>query len=212
MGEGLVESMVSRMDGSSAGRAWRVAIAFEGALLVVAYLGGVLLGVPFMDRWDWSWEAVGWGVLACIPLWGVFYESVHNESKSLREIRRFMDQNIRPLFERWSTWQLALLSVMAGLGEELLFRGFIQRGLENWGSLTAGLVISSVLFGLAHAMTKAYLLLGILAGFFFGGIYVMTGNLLIPMITHAVYDFVALLYYLRKTTSLEELTEGDEWE
>ena len=101
---------------------------------------------------------------------------------------------------------------MAGLGEELLFRGFIQRGLENWGSLTAGLVISSVLFGLAHAMTKAYLLLGILAGFFFGGIYVMTGNLLIPMITHAVYDFVALLYYLRKTTSLEELTEGDEWE
>ena len=189
-----------------------MAIAFEGALLVVAYLGGVLLGVPFMDRWDWSWEAVGWGVLACIPLWGVFYESVHNESKSLREIRRFMDQNIRPLFERWSTWQLALLSVMAGLGEELLFRGFIQRGLENWGSLTAGLVISSVLFGLAHAMTKAYLLLGILAGFFFGGIYVMTGNLLIPMITHAVYDFVALLYYLRKTTSLEELTEGDEWE
>ena len=64
-----------------------MAIAFEGALLVVADLGGVLLGVPFMDRWDWSWEAVGWGVLACIPLWGVFYESVHNESKSLREIR-----------------------------------------------------------------------------------------------------------------------------
>ena len=36
-----------------------------------------------------------------------------------------------------------------------------------------------------------------LIGAYLGLLWIWTGNLLTPMVTHAVYDFVALVYFLR---------------
>ena len=108
------------------------------------------------------------------------------------------------------------LGVAAGVGEELLFRGVVQNkliGLVNDDTLA--LAVSSVIFGALHAVTPLYAGLATIAGCYFGWIYNMSGgNLLVPMVTHAVYD-IAALYYSHWTVSKmdkEEQVALDSWE
>jgi membrane protease YdiL (CAAX protease family) len=65
-------------------------------------------------------------------------------------------------------WILALLAaaVVPALGEELLFRGFLQRGLEPRIGPAAAIAVSSLAFGLIHGPGRALpaTLLGALLG------------------------------------------------
>lgn len=108
-----------------------------------------------------------------------------------------MESLLRPLFGKWSILQLAIISLCAGISEEAFFRGAIQGSLaERVGVITA-LVLASGLFGAFHLITWTYAIIAALIGAYLGLLWIWTGNLLTPMITHAVYDFVALVYFLR---------------
>jgi membrane protease YdiL (CAAX protease family) len=50
-----------------------------------------------------------------------------------------------------------------------------------------------------HALTPTYALLAVLAGAYLGGVWLLSGNLLVVIVAHGIYDFVALLYLLRLT-------------
>ena len=65
-----------------------------------------------------------------------------------------------------------------------------------------------MLFGLLHPISLPYIVLMIGVGFYFGGAFLLTGNLLTVMVTHAVYDF-ALMAYLLKFTRSEPLASRD---
>ena len=91
---------------------------------------------------------------------------------------------------------MVLVSALAGIGEELLFRGVIQDGLNLHFSTAASLIIASLLFGLAHAVTPAYFIIASLMGLYLGWLYLHTGNLLIPIIVHGLYDWIAIRFYL----------------
>jgi len=87
------------------------------------------------------------------------------------------------------------LSWTAGICEEIAYRGFLFfYFMEIWGlSLTLALVISSVLFALGHIYQgiRPAALTAVLA-IVFGGIYAVTGSLLIPVILHVVMDWRTL--------------------
>ena len=51
---------------------------------------------------------------------------------------------------------LIIYMVLVGPAEELAFRGFVQKGLENTFGKLKGLVIASVLFGLPHVINYPY--------------------------------------------------------
>ena len=53
------------------------------------------------------------------------------------------------------------------------------------------------MFGLAHSVTRTYAILATIIGLYFGWLWLATGNLLVPITTHAVYDFLALVYFVR---------------
>jgi membrane protease YdiL (CAAX protease family) len=59
-------------------------------------------------------------------------------------------------------------------------------------------VIASALFGLGHFITPMYALLAGLLGLYLGGLAMIYDNLLLVMVVHALYDFVALVYLVRK--------------
>ena len=61
----------------------------------------------------------------------------------------------------------------------------------------AALAIASVLFGVCHWLNTTYAILAMLAGLYFGLLLVLTGNLWTPIMAHAAYDFIALLYLVR---------------
>jgi hypothetical protein len=87
-----------------------------------------------------------------------------------------------------------VVAAAAGIAEELLFRGVLLALLLPDA---AGLVLTSVLFGLLHAVTPTYAILAGLMGLWLGILQLASGNLLVPIITHAVYDLAALMMLRR---------------
>lgn len=110
-------------------------------------------------------------------------------------MRRFL----RILFHNARPGAIVLVSALAGIGEELLFRGVIQAGVADYWSPTVGIVVASLLFAAAHAISLAYLALAALMGLYLGLLYHWTGNLLVPIIVHALYDWIAIHFYLRRS-------------
>ena len=124
---------------------------------------------------------------------------------ALAEIRRMVRELLVPLFQNFSLWQLFLVALLAGLGEEMLFRGFVQGGLEMLleyfdvpAAWLAALFIASLLFGVMHPITRTYAVLCMLAGLYLGGLWLWSNNLLVPIMVHALYDFFALFYLVRR--------------
>jgi uncharacterized protein len=87
--------------------------------------------------------------------------------------------------------------LLAGLGEELLFRGVLQPVLARWLGVAGGLVVSNVLFGLLHPLIWTYIVLSFLLGLYLGALGLWSGNLLVVIVAHGLYDFLALCYLVR---------------
>ena len=96
--------------------------------------------------------------------------------------------------------QLFVLALLAGLGEELLFRGLLQAGLARLlptpFALVGSLLIASVIFGACHYLSHTYFVLATLAGLYFGALMLVSDSIVPPIIAHALYDFFALVYLL----------------
>ena len=65
-------------------------------------------------------------------------------------------------------------------------------------------------FGLLHFITPLYALLAGLMGLYLGWLYEATGNLIVPMIVHGLYDFAALVYLVRIRRPEREKRSGKE--
>ncbi|MEO7402767.1 MAG: CPBP family intramembrane glutamic endopeptidase, partial [Burkholderiales bacterium] len=101
-----------------------------------------------------------------------------------------------------------MVAALAGIGEELLFRGVIQTKLGDWMTPLIGLCLTSFLFGLAHALSKLYFAFAIIVGAFLGWLSLHYHDLVAPMVAHGLYDFVALVYLSK--SALPRSLDGDD--
>jgi hypothetical protein len=101
------------------------------------------------------------------------------------------------MFPTGSIPQFAMVALLAGVGEELLFRGALQTKLGQWTTPIVGLLLTSVLFGLAHALSKLYFAFAVAVGAFLGWLAFQFNDLIAPMVAHGLYDFLALVYLSR---------------
>lgn len=92
---------------------------------------------------------------------------------------------------------LVLLALFSGIGEEAFFRGAVQQEF--------GIVIASLVFGLAHVGPDRRFLLwtawAIVAGVIFGVLFEETGGLLAPVTAHAAHNAATLLIWKRSRGS-----------
>ena len=116
----------------------------------------------------------------------------------LSRLRSEMDEKIRPIFANSKFVDLLFISILAGVSEELFFRGWMQTMLANLFGPLAGIIITSLLFGLAHYLSKEYAIYAFVTGIYLGVIFHLTGNLYILMTIHAVYDLIALGYLSKR--------------
>jgi membrane protease YdiL (CAAX protease family) len=177
---------------------FNVACYFEVGLLIVALLLGILFDYPLADHLAWNLNDLLLGALAAIPPLVVILGLTHSGWHVFGGLKRVVEIRIRPLFVGWTWWQLGVLSILAGIAEECFFRGLIQGGLVNAGGMLLGILAASVFFGMAHLLTNAYGIMAALIGAYLGALLVWKGNLMIPITTHAVYDFAALGWIMRK--------------
>ena len=95
----------------------------------------------------------------------------------------------------WTHWfgDLVYKSYISAVLEELAFRAAMLRIFSRVWGVPAGVVLSSVLFGLAHFSYGSWLaMLGIIvnAGMAMGLLYVISGRLWLSIGTHLGYDFI----------------------
>ena len=174
-----------------------VAVIFEGSLGLVAVVIAWLLGVPLRDHF--RWDAVAWwaGVVATLPLLVGLLWIRRARWRPLARLNAVVDRLVGELFATASLLDLALISLLAGLGEELLFRGVLQTVLTRWIDPVPALVIAGVLFGLVHSITRTYAVVAAVVGIYLGWLFWHFDNLLAPIVTHALYDFIALAIITR---------------
>jgi uncharacterized protein len=85
----------------------------------------------------------------------------------------------------------ALVSVTAGIVEEVVYRGFLLWYLSLHLPLWAAVLVSSVIFGAGHSYQgpAAALRTG-LAGLAFAILYVVSGSIWLPIVAHAAVDLL----------------------
>jgi uncharacterized protein len=169
-----------------------LAVLFEGGLGALALGFGWLVGCPPWQGLYWHVRAVFLGASATLPLLLLLLLCVRWPIGPLAQIKIFTEEVIKPLFRPCTLLDLAAISLLAGFGEEMLFRGVLQDVFSRWLDPWAALALASVLFGLLHLITPTYAVLAALMGAYLGWLYARTGNLLVAIATHALYDFFAL--------------------
>lgn len=167
-------------------------------LIPLALVLGWLLNLAPWQTLLFSVEIVVVGVLATVPLLVLFSRRLLARFRWAQELERTVQRLLLPFFRDAGPVAVALVAALAGLGEELLFRGVIQAGLAQWLDPTTGLLLASIAFGLAHCITPAYLVLATLMGLYMGLLYQWSGNLLLPVIVHALYDWIAIRHYQKR--------------
>lgn len=87
------------------------------------------------------------------------------------------------------------LSVTAGVAEEILFRGYLIWYLNQFGNMAFSVLVSSILFAIAHAYQGAKATIVIFPiGLLLALLYVYSGSLLAPMMLHAAINCYAGIY------------------
>ncbi|MEE3372905.1 MAG: CPBP family intramembrane glutamic endopeptidase [Planctomycetota bacterium] len=156
--------------------------------------------------------AVGWGLLATLPMLVGLVLLRQIQEGPLGELNQLVDKQLAPLFVETRIWEFALIALAAGWGEELLFRGWLQslvtRNVAGNTGLWIGVLLGAAVFGLCHWISSTYAILALLAGIYLGILFIASGNILTSVTTHALYDFVALVWITRSPPAPTEDTSN----
>ncbi|WP_027158995.1 CPBP family intramembrane glutamic endopeptidase [Methylobacter luteus] len=178
---------------------FKQACYFEASLIVVAVVLGWIAGINPFENLRFSEAAIAYGVLGTAPLFIVFGALEQLQIDSLAHIRRLLIDTLGPGLNRYHWSDVFMLAAIAGVSEEILFRGVIQPWIESSWGMTIGLIGSNIIFGLVHAVTPLYALMAALVGLYLGWTLDYGGdrNLLTPIIIHGLYDFLAFMALIR---------------
>ncbi len=172
-----------------------MAVLVEGGLIVLAIGLTWALQIFNRDLLAWNGPAVLWGLAATLPLLLVFGAIYYWPVSGYRRIKDFLLEALGPFIAACRWYELLFVAMLAGVGEEWLFRGVLQIWMaQRWGEV-AGLVVSNLVFGMCHAITITYVVLAFCMGVYLGLLMDVPAerSLLSPMIAHGLYDFFAFL-------------------
>jgi membrane protease YdiL (CAAX protease family) len=195
----------------------RIAVIVYAALAVLATIGCALTGGS-----AWHLESTVWGSrLVSLPLalaLGALVglgtvlatRTLARRSRWGRALATELAAAIVGLDRRWVLW----LALASATGEELLFRGAIQSGLVEHGGLVQGIALTSLLFGAMHVPTHRRLLpwtiMAVVMGVVFGLLYLWTGEILAPLLAHAIVNYANLHFLLDRASAVSAHARHDD--
>lgn len=172
------------------------AIAIAGTVFFVVLAAGlsIPLNIPLAERISFDINDVLLGIVATLPLVGFLFWFMATKMKLFVDFRQSQLEMFSKIGFEFTWPRIIMMSVAAGVCEEMLFRGVIQAVIVQYTNGIIGVILASAIFGILHWRTRLYALIATAIGIWFGGLYLYTDNLLTPMITHGLYDVVALAY------------------
>ena len=187
---------------------WLV-IGFESVAIALAWALGDAQGAPALGQTRLTFSGAVWGILASVPVLAGLWLAMRSSWTPLVRLTRDLDLVVAPLFANCTVLDLAVISAFAGVGEEALFRGFMQTALAGTVNLWVAIAVVSVIFGALHAISFVYFIYAATLGAWFGVLLIAFDNLLVPIVAHAAFDFVGLVYliHVRRADSADDAGE-----
>ncbi|RLA26097.1 MAG: CPBP family intramembrane metalloprotease [Gammaproteobacteria bacterium] len=177
---------------------FKTACYFESALILVAIVLGWFADINPFEFIIFNEQVIINGIMGTLPLCLIFIALNQLQMDSLQKIRQVLHETLGPSLSKHHWTDLFVLAAIAGIAEEILFRGVIQPWIENSWGVMVGILASSVIFGLVHAVTALYFVMATAVSIYLGYYldYDNTRNLLTPIIIHGLYDFFAFVVIL----------------
>ncbi|MFZ5814865.1 MAG: CPBP family intramembrane glutamic endopeptidase [Bacillota bacterium] len=169
---------------------WMAGLAAPAAMVLIGSLVSWIFRREIPDLWHLpSAMSVLLGLLTAGASMGLI-TLLYKSSKTFEQALRRSGTRVGEEALRFAGYPVMLVVVvMAGLGEEVLFRGGLQPVI--------GLVPAALLFGFSHGGWRremwAYALAASISGGLFGLVYKVAGDLWVPVIAHALHNIMATL-------------------
>jgi len=137
------------------------------------------------------------GLLSAVALYFIFYFG----NFLSRWIFSFADKGIENVYAFKGDASVKriffLMVLIIGPGEELFWRGFLQRALSNrfgnlWGFLFAALLYSSVHVASGNIML---ILAALLCGLFWGWLFIRFKSMVVNIISHTLWDIAVFIFF-----------------
>jgi len=110
-------------------------------------------------------------------------------------MEKVMERFLRPENSLSLFVNLFVIAIIPAIGEEMLFRGIIQKIFIRWfGNIHTGILVTALLFGVLHFQFLSLLprfVLGIIIGYLF----VWTRTLWMPILAHFIVNATAVVFY-----------------
>jgi uncharacterized protein len=92
-------------------------------------------------------------------------------------------------------WQYLALVLVAAPGEELFWRGFIQKRLQKNYTPTVSILIASILYASVHIYSGSFLLVlaAFLSGFVWGYLYFLKKSMPLVIVSHIIFDLMVFI-------------------
>ncbi len=172
--------------------------ATSAAVLIVARVRGGRSWRELVAWRPWSpWRGAWffWGLVVAVVVY-----SLAADAAIAYLYPKFQDLVHMPKETKWVALFVILAAVFAPVTEELLFRGWLYTSLRGTIGVPAGILVTAVLFAIAHwESTHLYALAVFPVGLALGYIRERTGSIRATMTFHAIYNAIAsvLLFFAR---------------
>ena len=184
--------MPVRSSGGDDGRAFWTTLTLGALLIPASTLVAGAVPIDLAERMGARPEAIAIGVVATAPPLALLVWIMKTRWAPISAFRESQIEFFGDIGFAFTRWRIVLLAIVAGIGEELLFRGVFQTAAEQHLPLAAAIILPNLLFGALHARSLIYALAAGCVGAYLGVVFWLSGSLVAVMIAHALYDLIAL--------------------
>lgn len=157
-----------------------------------------------------SLSTILWGVLAIVSI-GPFIdfigtwnqglhlpESMHSIEQWMIDSEKTAEVMLNNIINT-TTWggyisNIFLIAIMAGISEELLFRGVLQKIFISWTrNIHIGILVTAVIFSAIHFQFFGFfprVILGVILGY----LYIYSKSLWVPVIAHTINNALTVVF------------------
>lgn len=164
---------------------------FSGSLLIlIAYAtlqGDVDDEIPFIKYFFL-------GALSGFLLNFVFWLGIH----AMEWLHLPFENSLKKLYKWYAPslfWQYIALVLVAAPGEELFWRGFIQKNLMKYFNPVFSVFLAAVLYASVHIYSGSFLLVlaAFISGLAWGFLYYWKKSMPLVIVSHLIFDFMIFI-------------------
>jgi uncharacterized protein len=160
-------------------------------LLLITY---AILQVEVDDQVGF-FSYIALGLLTGLLLYGLLWIGYHG----IEILHIPLQQDVSQLY-RWFGpslfWEYLALILVAGPGEELFWRGFVQKRLLNYFKPIVGIIIGAILYASVHVYSGKFILVfsAFLLGIAWGLLYYWKKSMPLVIVSHLVFDIMIFIF------------------